>query len=369
MEKLFNKRRNSNIELLRIISILLIIFHHYVVHGFSGVENTSMMNQYLLGFLSLGGKLGVTCFVLISGYYMIYSKFTIKKCFRIVFEVWIYSFILGMIYFMVTKSLNIKVFLQVIFPIGTSEYWFMTDYLILMVMSPILNRVIVHLEQPFYQKIIIIMIIFWSIFPMFGINYAFDDLLWFVCLYFIAGYMRLYRDFASVDTFRYFSIALLSYFVVIVSNLIFLFLGHTFHSAILLQKSMYFSSLNSPFILITGISLLNAFLAMSTRENKWINLFSSCTLGVYLLHDNMLIRTYIWKDFMKCGLFADSLFLIFHCLFSVTTIYLVCCFIDLVRQQTIEKVFLKRVDKNIVKYSNFLKRAYQISIDCFDKYL
>lgn len=87
IEKLYNKDRNSNIEALRIISILLIICHHYVIHGFSEVENISMMNQYLLGILSLGGKLGVTCFILISGYYMINIRFTVKKCLRIVFEV------------------------------------------------------------------------------------------------------------------------------------------------------------------------------------------------------------------------------------------------------------------------------------------
>lgn len=369
MEKMYNKHRNSSIELLRIISILLIIFHHYVVHGFAGVENISMINQYILGLFSLGGKLGVTCFILISGYYMIYSKFTVKKCFRIMLEVWIYSFILGMIYFIMTKSISMKAFLQVIFPIGTSEYWFMTDYLILMIISPILNTIITQLEQSFYQKSIIMMIIFWSIIPMFGINYAFDDLLWFICLYFIAGYIRLYHDSYNVGMFRYFSIASLSYLVIIISNFLFIFLGYTFHSDILLQRSMFFSSLNSPFILITGINLLNAFLAMSTRKNKWINLFSSCTLGVYLLHDNMLIRIYIWKNIFKCYLFADSFLLIFHCVFSVVIIYLVCCFIDLIRQQTIEKLFLKKIDKNIVKYSDFLNKIYQLSFDYLDKYL
>lgn len=103
IETLYNKDRNSNIEALRIISILLIICHHYVIHGFSEVENISMMNQYLLGILSLGGKLGVTCFILISGYYMINTRFTVKKCLCVVFEVWTYSFILGMIYFLIKK--------------------------------------------------------------------------------------------------------------------------------------------------------------------------------------------------------------------------------------------------------------------------
>ncbi|MCI9312924.1 MAG: acyltransferase [Erysipelotrichaceae bacterium] len=346
IEKLNNKNRNSNIEALRIISILLIICHHYVIHGFSKVENISMMNQYLLGILSLGGKLGVTCFILISGYYMIHTRFTVKKCLRIVFEVWTYSFILGMIYFMMTKSISVKDAISVIFPIGTSLYWFMTDYLILMAASPLLNIVIEHLDQSFYRKSIILMIVFWSIFPILGLKYAFNDLLWFICLYFIAGYIRLFHNNTdNTNILRYFFVAFSSYFIVMLSNFLFILLGHTFHSNMLLQRSMHFSSLNSPFILMTAVSLFHAFSTMSTRSSKWINLFSSCTLGVYLIHDNMLMRTYIWDNILKCSLFADSVFLIFHCLFSVVMIYLVCCFIDLVRQQTLERLFLKRLNK------------------------
>lgn len=369
MDNLMHKYRNSNIELLRIISIVLIVLHHYVVHGFETVENISRMNQYLLGVLSLGGKLGVTCFVLISGYYMIHSKFTVKKCFSILLEVWIYSVVIGVIYFMLTQSLSLKVLLKVLFPIGLSTYWFITDYLILMVVSPILNTAIHHLEKTLYQKSIIIMIIFWTIFPMFGLSYAFDDLLWFICLYFIAGYIRLYHELDQLKVRYYFLMAFVSYFIVIISNISFLFIGYSMHIDIFLQKSMYFSALNSPFILFTGISLIIGFLSMRSTYIPLINLFSSCTLGIYLIHDNTLIRSYIWENLFKCSMFGSSVFLVLHCILSVVIVYFACCFIDIFRQRMIEKPFLNRFDKYILKCNDLYKGVYRICHFIFDKYL
>lgn len=87
------KGRNSNIEILRIISMFLIVLHHYAVHGLGTTELklAYLLNRYVATILSLGGKLGVTIFVLISGYYMCKSKITLKKLLILALEVFFYS--------------------------------------------------------------------------------------------------------------------------------------------------------------------------------------------------------------------------------------------------------------------------------------
>ena len=72
--------RDSKFEILRIIAMLLIVAHHFVVHGFE-LENieTFSYNKIVVEILSLGGKLGVNLFVLISAYFMIDSKFKFKQ--------------------------------------------------------------------------------------------------------------------------------------------------------------------------------------------------------------------------------------------------------------------------------------------------
>lgn len=68
------KIRNSSVELFRIISMLIIIAHHYVVNsGLLEVINESNHleeNDIFLLLFGWGGKTGINCFILVTGYYM-----------------------------------------------------------------------------------------------------------------------------------------------------------------------------------------------------------------------------------------------------------------------------------------------------------
>lgn len=75
-------QRQSNIELFRIITMLLIVCHHYVVN--SGLfpliqSNPDSPQSVFLSLFGMWGKTGINCFVLISGYFMCQSKITLKK--------------------------------------------------------------------------------------------------------------------------------------------------------------------------------------------------------------------------------------------------------------------------------------------------
>ncbi len=79
------KERSSNLELFRIITMLLIIAHHYVVNsGLTGVGSpinsnpTSVKSLFLL-LLGAWGKIGINCFMLITGYFMCKSEITLKN--------------------------------------------------------------------------------------------------------------------------------------------------------------------------------------------------------------------------------------------------------------------------------------------------
>ena len=77
-------KRNSNIEILRILSMLFIIAHHYAVHGFDLSAGSFTVNEVTLQILSLGGKIGVNVFVFITGYFMINSRFDAKKLLKLI---------------------------------------------------------------------------------------------------------------------------------------------------------------------------------------------------------------------------------------------------------------------------------------------
>ena len=77
---IIKNQRNSNLEILRILSMVFIVSCHFASCKF---EDYSLLisnpNNYLIYFLDLFGKVGVNVFILISAYFMINSKFTLKK--------------------------------------------------------------------------------------------------------------------------------------------------------------------------------------------------------------------------------------------------------------------------------------------------
>lgn len=90
--------RSSNIELFRIISMLMIVAHHYVVN--SGLldcidaQSSLHLKYYFLLLLGWGGKTGINCFVLITGYFMCTSNITKKKFLKLLGEVYFYKVVI-----------------------------------------------------------------------------------------------------------------------------------------------------------------------------------------------------------------------------------------------------------------------------------
>lgn len=94
-QKMHRGIRNSNIELFRIISMLVIVAHHYVAN--SGVINEIVgitepqLKDYFLLIWGWGGKTGINCFVLITGYFMCKSQITAEKFIKLLAEVEFYN--------------------------------------------------------------------------------------------------------------------------------------------------------------------------------------------------------------------------------------------------------------------------------------
>ena len=97
MEKVENKNntvennkkvRNSNFELLRIIAMIMIIIHHYTVHGgwIPFTYENFTFNMVLTQLMRYGGKIGCHLFMMITGYFMIKGKTNFKKIFKLVLE-------------------------------------------------------------------------------------------------------------------------------------------------------------------------------------------------------------------------------------------------------------------------------------------
>lgn len=194
------KKRKIGFEYLRIVSMLLIVANHFLL--FTGVlDNVKPFstNYYILWLLEAIGYVGVDCYVLISGYFLIQSKFSWKKVLGLIGEVWFYSVVILVCLIVTKQDVYSKTqILNAFLPISTRQYWFMTDYIILYILSPYINVGLKNLDKKQFKKLLFILIIVFSIWDVapgaqIGVQKGYS-LYWLIVVYSIGAYIRLYIE-------------------------------------------------------------------------------------------------------------------------------------------------------------------------------
>ncbi|WP_297129630.1 acyltransferase family protein [uncultured Eubacterium sp.] len=347
--KFINDQRNSALEILRIISMLMIVFHHFAYHGnFQWETNFITIPHLWYNFIVLWGKLGVNLFVLISGYFLINDKDSsihIKKTLKFLGQVVFYSVLIYFLFVIFKgESLNVESVIKAFFPITFQNWWFASTYFLLFLIHPFLNIGLIALDKKSYQKFIILFVFIWSVLlTITSKTYQVNDFVWFVLLYAVAGYARLYGFNKKILSKHYFILAFIIMFITYLATNYITFLGTK--NVIDKGYELYFSDMQKTTTLFSAVCLFMAFVKMKPFYNKEVNIISSATFGVYLLHDSNYTRTFLWTDLFKNSNYQGTVMLIPYSIFVVFFVYVVCVIIDLIRQYTVEKVYMLFVNK------------------------
>ena len=182
-----DKARNSNMELLRIFSMIIIVLSHYVYHG-GLLDQEFSGNQIFAQLLKMGGKLGVTCFVFISAYYLIESKFKSKNIFKLIFQISFYAVILIIAKFVITGNISGTEGVKSIFASIYNVYWFPTAYIGMYLIFPLINIIINKYDRACLRLVLFLTIPFSIIHFLFiGSDFLYSNLTWFLYLYLWGG--------------------------------------------------------------------------------------------------------------------------------------------------------------------------------------
>jgi surface polysaccharide O-acyltransferase-like enzyme len=339
------KKRSSNLELLRILSMVLIIAHHYSVHGgFNLNDNSIYFNKVIVQILSIGGKLGVNCFILITGYFMIDSCFKFKKLIKLWIEIFIYSVSITLIFYCLGISdFNIKYLVKSFLPITFNLYWFATTYVILYILTPFINVFINNVKKTTFLQLILLILTLWSIIPTFtNQEVGGTSVTWFITLYLIAAYIKKYPNTYCDKCLANILLAVIFYSLIIISVILFDIMGTKY--SIFSNHATYLMGINKLPLVICSIALFLGFKNLKIEVNSFINSIAECMFGVYLIHDNSLVRTYIWLKLFKNNSFILSPYLLLHSIFAIITTFLICTFIDKLRIIFIERPIMRLID-------------------------
>lgn len=318
------------------------------------------MNQYVVSCLIVLGKIGVNGYILITGYYMIKSKMTINKLIKLAGQVWFYS-IMSCILFMTIiepeNSIGIKTIIRTIFPIIFSNYWFATIYIIVLILSPFFNDYLKSISKKQYFCLLCICLTFWSIIPTITTaQLGCSELIWFITMYLIAGYIRLHCNINSIKRKRHLMGFLIGLAILILSVCILIFTGEVLKLEKLSNLSTYLGRYNSILLVWISIEMFLVFISMRVRNNKYINYISSACFGVYLIHENEFVRHYLWHNIFQNSVYYKKPYFVLYALITILLIYVVCTIIDIIRQYTVEPIWILLIKKlEHSKYVPWLK--------------
>lgn len=342
-------KRKLNLEILRIISMIWIILHHYALHGgLFSIEN-NYIGKYIAEFIIIGGKLGVNLFVLISAYFLIDSKFKSKKILKLWLEVIFYSYIFGFIGFVIDKNaVGIKQIIKTVIPVLFGEYWFITTYIIMYILSPWTNKLIKSLNKEEHKNLLIILsFVFIIIKAVPGtLDYLVNNFVWFEYLYLLIAYYKIYNVQITSKKSNSLVIGVLSYLAVWIISVVCTILSSKFE---IFNKGInYFGQQNSIFIVVSSIMIFDYFKRLNINDNnKVIEFFANSSLAVYLVHEQTIFRNVLWNKILKTsdyyylGIIQISL----HIVLSCFIIYLSVSIIDFIRRKFIENKIINKLDR------------------------
>lgn len=318
------KKRESNIELLRIISMLMIIASHYAHHGGFKLDNADLsVNVLFLQGLEFCGKIGVNLFVLISGYFLVNSSFKFSKLRALIFQVWTYSvLIFGFTYIFSIISPDKEDYFKAFFPICYNQYWFATSYILLYISVPVINKVIKAVDRVTLLKIIGVLLLFESVIPtLTGTKMDNSFLLWFVTLYCIAAYVRLYPSDFTCKTGKSLLAAAVFFALLLISAAAYYKFGSE-KLAFMHGNPIYYRDMFKLPLALCSVFMFIGFKNLKVKYSAVINWLASSVFGVYLLHDNNYIREWLWMHINNVR-FLNSNKLIIHCVLVVLAIFII----------------------------------------------
>lgn len=366
-------KRDSNFELLRIIAMVMIIFSHLRQHGlWFSPDNQYVFNSILCeSIFRHFGAIGNWLFIFISGYFISSSKISYKKIFRLWFQVFSISLIIGFAVWIsgiqvsphfdsatienYTKNgfeksarlMSKKDIIRCLFPCYFSNNWFVTAYMTFLLIVPLLNNFLNKSNREEHKHCIWVLIIIGTVIPIFPMEAFFlpSAVMSFIIGFFIAKYIKLYSPEFFNNKRRNFIISLLFY--MFISFWIFIcmiiFKHFSFGQKYFPYFTFMFAGMNTFTVMCCALFLFCGFRLVKITYNRFVNIVASATFGVYLIHENLLINKWWWHKICKLDDFVSSPFLIPYMFLCVLITFTICTILELLRKNIIERVLFHKL--------------------------
>lgn len=329
-------QRSSNLELLRILCMLLIIGDHLTGQG--GIADyTTLPSSFAFCLIGCGSRIACSVFILIGGWFLCEQPYKTRRPLSLWLSLWLYTVPVTLLCRLAGLDVSLGALRWAAFPASTRQLWFISDYLLLLLCVPLLNRVLRGLPRTAHRGLLAVLAVPMILYPtLFGENGIVSDTAWmFLYEYMLAAYLRRYPENRLARLLQNRAAALaLGLGLPLVNTAIRAVLetrGLTDGKAFQ-YVAYYRTALGALPNLLAALALFYLFKNLDLGCVRWVNALSGTTLGVYILHQVPAFRNFLWNGLLQAQAHHGS---VVYTLFAIFAVLFGCAAVDAVRTRLV----------------------------------
>lgn len=357
--------RSSNLELARIIAMLAIIAHHYVVN--SGV--TDFLYGYdltgkgvFLQLWGMWGKTAINVFVLITGYFMCEKEFKWRRLIRLVLQVEFWKIMLFPVFFIVdvpAADVRRSVLSIAFLPLLNVNNSFTSSFIVFYLFIPALKFIVDRGGAYLHAGTMALLFASNTVsFSFFSNSFGFTEVSWYAFLFLLAAWLRRHppRFISNPKTcFLLFSGCV----ALSVGGTLFLDAQAGFGVGAYGTGLRYLDQSGKIMAFLVGLTCFLFFRVLPVKQSPLVNVVASTTFGVLLVHANSAaMRKFLWRDVLNVPR-AFSLpgpLLVLHAVASMIGVFTVSSVLDWLRIRYVEPVYMGWYDRHARRLNRLAER-------------
>ena len=357
------KYRNSNIELLRIVSMSFIVMGHIKLQGDFIIPSLSV-NSILISILGCGSRIAVNIFLMLGTWFMVDAKFSGKRIVALWSQTAFYTYILTSILILIGYTTNMKIIFRGYMPFICRGLWFTSAYITLIFATPFLNKVFLWKVK---QQRLLLVILFAAICVVSSLperqSAYLCDSLWFWFIFLVIGYYKkeVYKkQRETLEKWKWPSL--------LFGSLIYLGLSIAYHFGELYGASnevvgflfdlvvQYVGDIKTLPNALCAFLFFNFTILCKERRNAAIQKLSAASFSVYIIHQSPDFGHYLMWHIYRVGKFRTMDWSVLYMIFVPVSLFAAVSVVDMGRR-VIEKRWMR--SKAFCKIADGIDAVYR----------
>ena len=287
--------------------------------------------------IGCGSRIACTVFVLVGSWFMCEQPFKTRRPLSLWLSLWLYTVPVTLLCRLAGLDVSLGALRWAAFPAGTRQLWFISDYLVLLLCVPLLNRLLHGLPRRAHKGVLLVLAVPLVVYPtVFGQDGILVDTAWmFLYDYLLAAYLRRWPDNRLSRLLNRPTAALVLGLGLPLANTairaVLEYRGAT-DSRAFQYIAYYRTALGALPNLLAALALFYLFKNLDLGCVRWVNALSGTTLGVYILHQVPVLRDFLWNGIFHAQAHHGS---VVYTLFAIFAVFFGCAAVDAVRTRLV----------------------------------